>query len=50
MDLKDDGVLVSGVVDDGPAQRAGIRQGDIITTVNGTRVESPSQLIAALSL
>lgn len=44
LDLKSDGVLVNGVVDNGPADRAGIRKGDVITTVNGRTVASPGAL------
>jgi aminopeptidase N len=34
------GVRVSGVVPDSPAAKAAIREGDIITRVNGTAVAS----------
>jgi len=38
------GVLVNSVDPDGPAERAGIRTGDIITAVNGIRVNDANTL------
>jgi S1-C subfamily serine protease len=38
------GVLVNSVDPDGPAARAGIRAGDIITAVNGIRVDDANAL------
>ncbi|HVP15427.1 MAG TPA: PDZ domain-containing protein [Terriglobales bacterium] len=38
------GVLVSGVVSDGPAARAGVQKGDVILRVNSRLVSSPNQL------
>lgn len=38
---KDAGVMVAQIVAGSPAEAAGIRVGDIITTVDGERVESP---------
>jgi serine protease Do len=38
------GVLVNSVDSGGPAERAGIRAGDIITAVNGTRVDDANAL------
>ncbi|MEO5616163.1 MAG: PDZ domain-containing protein [Candidatus Eisenbacteria bacterium] len=48
LDLKGDGVLVNRVVLNGPADRAGIRNGDVITTVNGRAVDSPAELAEAV--
>ncbi|SHE90733.1 S1C family serine protease [Desulforamulus putei] len=39
------GAVVYGVVPGGPAQRAGIKQGDIILSIDGSKVESPDDLI-----
>lgn len=38
------GVRIAGVTANGPAARAGIRQGDVITAVNGTPIDSPRTL------
>lgn len=39
-----DGVYVSGVAEDGAAQAAGIKEGDVILSVEGVKVTSPSEL------
>lgn len=39
-----EGVFVRNVVTGGPADKAGIKQGDIILSVNGTKVNSASEL------
>jgi serine protease Do len=53
LNLKDSrGVLVSGVEPGMPAEKAGVREGDVITAVNGTRVDDSNSLrnrIAAMS-
>jgi Do/DeqQ family serine protease len=53
MNLKDTrGALISGVEPGMPAEKAGVRVGDVITAVNGTRVEDSNSLrnrIAAMS-
>ncbi len=38
------GVLVSDVMDGGPADRAGLKQGDVITSFNGMPVDDPTDL------
>src|SRR5262245_12264776 len=43
-----DGVLVTAVTDGTPASRAGIKAGDVITSINGDRVTSRSDLVGAL--
>jgi serine protease Do len=37
------GIIVADVVPDGPAVKGGIEQGDIITDINGSRVETVTQ-------
>lgn len=44
LDYRGEGVLVSQVVGDSPASRAGIRKGDILVSVNSRGVESPGEL------
>ncbi|MEZ5331631.1 MAG: PDZ domain-containing protein [Thermoanaerobaculia bacterium] len=46
---RDRGVLVSSVVDDGPAQRAGVEVGDIVTRVGDAAVDSTLALVHAIS-
>lgn len=43
------GVLVSGVSKDSPAERAGIKAGDVITSVNGQRVQDPRDVTRQLA-
>jgi S1-C subfamily serine protease len=38
------GALISGVVDGSPAAKAGLRQGDVVTSYNGKAVEDNNQL------
>ncbi len=38
------GALVNDVIKGGPADRAGIRQGDVITALNGKEIKDPSHL------
>lgn len=44
-----DGVLVSSVEDNSAAAKAGVKAGDVITSVNGSSVESSSELRRRLS-
>ncbi len=41
---RDEGTLVSGVIPDSPAARAGIQTGDVIIEFDGTRVKEMSEL------
>ena len=45
---KFEGVYVNSVVEDGAAQKAGIRKGDVITAINGNKINSPQQLIETI--
>ncbi|MCP9927232.1 trypsin-like peptidase domain-containing protein [Cyanobium sp. CH-040] len=44
----DRGVRVASVVANSPAQRAGLRQGDVVVAANGQPVLEPSQLVTAV--
>ena len=44
------GVLVRFVLDDSSAKKAGIRAGDVITSVGGRQVATPRDITAALRL
>lgn len=43
------GVLVTSVSENSPAEKAGLKSGDVITEVNGSRVNSASQLVAQIA-
>jgi serine protease Do len=40
----DDGALVADVTEDGPAEKAGVKQGDIIVALDGKEIENSTQL------
>ncbi len=42
------GALVVNVLDSGPAARSGVRRGDVVISVQGRPVSSPSEVIAAV--
>jgi len=48
-DLKGGGVLVTGVVPDSPAARAGLLKSDVIVTANKKDIEAPSDLTDIIS-
>jgi serine protease DegQ len=43
------GVIITGVLQNGPAAQAGIRPGDVITAVSGKPVRNVSQLLTAVA-
>ncbi len=45
LDYRGGGVLVSRVVVDSPAERAGIRKGDVIVGFNSRAIDSPEELV-----
>jgi serine protease DegS len=44
-----DGVLITGVMPDGPAQKAGLKPGDVITEINGQRIADTRTLLDIIS-
>jgi serine protease DegQ len=40
-----EGVLISGVLEGGPAARGGVKPGDVLTTVNGNKTKDVKQLL-----
>ena len=44
MDYKGQGVLITRVAPDSPAERAGMRKGDIVVSLNSRSVQSPDEL------
>jgi S1-C subfamily serine protease len=44
----DGGLVISGVVDDGPADRAGLASGDLVVSVDGERVTTLRELYRAV--
>jgi serine protease Do len=45
---KDGGVLVSSVTKDSPAEKAGLKAGDVITSIDGDRVRNPDDVVDEL--
>jgi len=45
----DEGVIITGVLQNGPAAIAGIRPGDVITAVNGVKVNTVPELLSAVA-
>jgi len=43
------GVLITGVLQDGPASRGGMRPGDVVTAIAGAEVANTAQLLAAVA-
>jgi serine protease DegQ len=43
------GVLITGVLQDGPASKGGVRPGDVVVRIGDTAVANPAQLLAAVA-
>jgi len=43
------GVLITGVLQDGPASRGGMRPGDVVVAIGGLEVSDTAQLLAAVA-
>ena len=43
------GVLITGVLQDGPASRSGLRPGDVVTAIGGVEVGNTAQLLAVVA-
>jgi len=43
-----EGVLVTGVLREGPAARAGLKPGDVVTAIGGVKVSNTAQLLRAV--
>ena len=43
------GVLITGVLQDGPASRGGMRPGDVVVAIAGAEVANTAQLLAAVA-
>ena len=44
-----DGAIIDALAPGGPAQRAGLRDGDLVTAVNGKLVRSPTEITRAIA-
>jgi serine protease Do len=45
LNYKGEGVLVSRVVTDSPADRAGVRKGDVLVSINARTIDTPEELV-----
>jgi len=43
------GVLITGVLQDGPASRGGVRPGDVVVSIAGSDVSNTAELLAAVA-
>lgn len=48
LEFSGDGILVEDVVEDGPAEKAGIKAGDIVTKIDGDAIKSSEDFRAAV--
>ncbi|MCJ7681601.1 MAG: PDZ domain-containing protein [Candidatus Aminicenantes bacterium] len=47
---KGSGLLISRIMEDGPAEKAGLKVGDVILSVDGQDVDTPEKLMAIVNL
>jgi membrane-associated protease RseP (regulator of RpoE activity) len=47
--LGGDGVLITSVSEDSPAAKAGLRAGDVVTAIDGEKVDSPGDISRIIS-
>src|SRR5437763_6282773 len=47
--VKDGGVLITSVLDNSPAAKAGLKAGDVITAIDGEKVAAPGDITRGLS-
>lgn len=47
--VADKGIFITDVTSNGPAERAGIRQGDVVLKIGHVEAESPTQLMEAIA-
>jgi serine protease DegQ len=45
----DKGVLITGVLEDGPARESGMQPGDVVTRIAGTPIDNTAQLLNAVA-
>lgn len=48
LDFDGEGVLITRVIDDSPADRGGLRKGDVVLSIAGRSVDSPDELASAV--
>ena len=46
---EDGGVVLGGVMENSPAEKAGLQAGDVVMEIDGDRVNSPEELVRAVS-
>lgn len=47
--VKDGGILITSVSDNSPAAKAGLKAGDVITAIDGEKVDSPGDITRAIN-
>ena len=47
--VKDGGVLITSVVENGPAAKAGLKAGDVITNIDGEKVDSSGDIVRVIN-